>query len=191
VASPISRRSFLVTAAALAGTAACGKKKQAGAPTITVPPATTAPGGAGPTVPADQLNLLETAGNFVAGMDSRLAFVLRGQSDFIAPTGPVTLQFGPDPARLGAPVPANIHADAGAAPNYFTVTQRFDQPGTYWVRATYQGRTADAPFTVIDAASTQIPYAGKPMISTASPTVANHGGTGGGDHGLAGVGDLG
>jgi hypothetical protein len=171
VASPISRRGFLVATAALAGAAACGSKKKA-ASAINVPPPTTV--AAGPTVPADQLNLLETSGNFVAGLDSRMAFVLRGQSDFIAPSGPVSLQFGPDPSRLGPPVPADVHTDAGPAPSYITSTQRFDQPGTYWARATYQGRTADAPFTVVDKSASQIPYAGRPMVSTSTPTVDNH-----------------
>jgi hypothetical protein len=174
--SSISRRSFLLGAAALAGSAACGSKSKPAA--IKVPGPTTSAAVQGPTTsPANQLNLLETSGpNFLAGLDQRMAFVLRGQSDFIALQGPVTLQFGPDQAHLGPALPTQAHADAGTAPNYVTLTYRFDHPGTWWSRATYQGRTADAPFTVIEPGQSQIPYAGQPMISTPTPTMANHAG---------------
>ena len=172
--SSISRRSFLLGAAALAGSAACGgsSKKQA---TINVPGPTTTPAGGSTTVAANQLNLLETSGpTFLAGVDQRMAFVLRGQSDFISLQGPVTVQFGADQASLGAPMNAAVHTDAGTAPNYFTVTTRFDHPGTWYSRASYQGRTADAPFTVIEPGQSDIPYAGQPMISTPTPTTDNN-----------------
>jgi len=173
---PISRRSFLLGAAALAGSAACGSKSKPA--TIKVPGPTTTAAAQGPTTsPASQLNLLETSGpNFLAGIDQRMAFVLRGQSDFIALQSPVTIQFGPDEAHLGPALPGVAHTDTGTAPNYVTVTYRFDHPGTWFGRATYQGRTADAPFTVIEPGQSQIPYAGQPMISTPTPTAANAGG---------------
>jgi hypothetical protein len=163
----------LLGAAGLAGAAACGGgRKQA---TIKVPGATSTSAGGSTTAPANQLNLLETSGpNFLAGVDQRMAFVLRGQNDFIALQGPVTVQFGTDPAALGAPTNAEVHTDAGTAPNYFVVTTRFAHPGTWYSRATYQGRSADAPFTVIEPGQTDIPYAGRPMISTPTPTTANH-----------------
>ena len=175
MASRISRRSFLLGAAGLAGAAACSSSKPS-APAISVPGATTTTGGAsGPTTnPANQLNLLETAGpNFLAGLDQRLAFVLRGQSNFITPDASVTMQFGLYQGALGPPVPATVHTDARPAPDYLTVSQRFAHPGTYVSRVNFHGQTADAPFTVIEPGQSSIPYAGQPMISTPTPTTAN------------------
>jgi hypothetical protein len=174
MASPLSRRTFLLGALATAGAAACtsNKSKASGAPpapVITV---------GKPSDAKNQLNLLETTdpAQLVAGVDQRLAFVLKSQ-DFIKPDAPVTVAIGPGmtPDHLGQPFSATIHTDAGTAPDYVTVTYRFPAPGDYWSRATYKGQTADAPLQgIIDASSARIPIAGKPMISTPTPTFDNH-----------------
>jgi hypothetical protein len=43
----------------------------------------------------------------------------------------------------------------------------------YWLRASYQGLTADAPVVVIDRATAQVPYAGQKLISVATPTTTD------------------
>jgi hypothetical protein len=177
VARPLSRRTFLLGAAATVGAAACssGKTKTATSPettpatVITVPPASGA---------KSQFNLLETSDpqTMVSGVDQRLAFVMKGQ-DFIRPDGPVTLAIGPgaNADHLGPPVSAVIHTDSDPAPSYVTTTYRFPAPGDYWVRISYKGQTADAPLAgIADPAKTQVLIAGRPMISTPTPTVADH-----------------
>jgi hypothetical protein len=163
VASPLSRRSFLVGAATAVGAVACGSKA-----VIVVPK----PG------PTSQLNLLETSDQYVSGVDQRVAFVLRGAQDFIRPGGPVTVALGtgpdPDHLDLGQPVTTVIHTDADPAPAYVTMTSRFPGPGTYWAKASYQGKSATAPLTVVAPSASRIPAAGQPMISTPTPTFENH-----------------
>lgn len=170
---PISRRAFLLASAGAAAVA-CSKKS----PVIKVGDAKDA---------AQQLNLLITSGApdgpaadanvavFLVGAEQRVGFVLRGVSDFIAPApGSVNLMLSPDQKHWGPPVAAEVHAGAGATPTYLTATFRFPQPADYWLRATYQGRTADAPVVAIDPASTHIPTPGKPMISTPTPIEGDH-----------------
>lgn len=169
MARSISRRTFLVGAVATVGAAACGSSKSnsAGGTVITVGSAADA---------KNQLNLLETTdpSQMLAGVDQRLAFVLRGQQDFVKPSSPVTLRLGPGltPDHLGPPITATLHTDAGTAPDYVTTTYRFPAPGDYYVRATYRGQTADAPLQgIIAPAKSQIPIPGQPMISIPTPTV--------------------
>jgi hypothetical protein len=162
----ISRRAFLAGAVGAVGAAACssGKSRAAGS-VISVAPKT---GG------ANQLNLLVTTALIVSGVDQRVGFVLMGQQDFVVPSGPVTLQFGLDVKHLGPPSPATVHNDAGPAPAYLTIVGRFPNPGSYWARVSYQGKTADAPIQVVAPAATKIPIAGRPMISVPTPTVVDH-----------------
>jgi hypothetical protein len=177
VARTVSRRTFLLGAAAAVGAVACGssKGKTAGrsGPTANSVITVGKPGDA-----KNQLNLLETSdpAALVSGVDQRLAFVLKSQ-DFIRPDGPVTIAIGPGlkPDHLGQPIPGVIHTDSDPAPSYVTVTYRFPAPGDYWVRAAYKGQTADAPLQgIADPATTQVLVAGKSMISTTTPTVDNH-----------------
>lgn len=173
--SRLTRRSFLLGVAGTAGmlgAAACSK----GNAVIQVPA-----GGAA------QLNLLVSSGAadgpnaqavsvFESGMDQRVAFILAGKSGPLAPAaGSVTVQFSSDDKNWGTPVPVEVHADTGAsATAYVTTTYRFPRPGTYWVRATMQGQTAEAPFVVIDPSMAKVPYAGQKMISTPTPTESDH-----------------
>jgi hypothetical protein len=169
-----TRRTFLLAAAAAAGVTACSKHTGV----ITVPSGSN----------AAQLNLLLTSGatdgasaqalsTFEAGVDQRVAFVLAGASGFLAPApGSVTLKVGPDDKHWGPALPLEVHADTGAqASTYGATTYRFEKPGTYWLRASYQGLTADSPVVVIDPKTAMIPMAGQKLIRTATPTDADHG----------------
>jgi hypothetical protein len=174
VVSRLTRRSFLIGAAtaATAAAAACSK----GSGVITVP-----------NNAATDLNLLLSSGAgdgpnqqaisvFEGGMDQRVAFVLVGKSGPLSPApGSVSLQVSGDDKSWGPALPVDIHSDTGAqATTYGTVTYRFAKPGTYFLRASYQGKSAESPVAVIDAATAMIPYAGQKMISTATPTNGDH-----------------
>ncbi len=169
--SRLTRRSFLLGTAAALGAAACAKSK---GPISVAPPA-----------PA-QLNLLVTSGAgdgpnqqaisvFEAGVDQRVAFVLTGKSGFLAPApGSATLQFSTDQKNWGPSVAPTVHSDTGAsASTYLTSTYRFPTAGQYWLRATYQGQTAESPVIVIEPATAMVPRPGQKMISVATPTTGD------------------
>lgn len=169
--SRLSRRGFLVGAAAAFGAAACAKTKS---------PIVVGPGGAA------QLNLLVTSGAgdgpnqqavsvFEAAVDQRVAFVLTGKSGFLAPApGSVMLQFSTDGKNWGPSVVPTVHSDTGAsASTYLTSTYRFPAAGQYWLRATYQGQTAESPVVVIDPATAKVPRVGQMMISVPTPTMSD------------------
>jgi hypothetical protein len=182
VTRPLSRRTFLLGAVATAGVTACGTSKSK----ATSPSGSAGTSGTSSSVitvgsssdAASQLNLLETSdpAALVSGVEERLAFVLRAQ-DFIRPVSPVTIAIGPglNADHLGQPVVGVIHTDSYPAPSYVTTTYRFPGPGDYWVRATYEGKTADAPLQgIADPITTQVLIAGKAMVNTTTPTFANH-----------------
>ncbi len=140
-----------------------------------------------PAGAAAQLNLLVSSGAgdgpndqavsvFESGMDQRVAFILAGKSGPLAPApGSVMVQFSADDKNWGAAVPVEVHADTGAsATAYVTTTYRFPRPGTYWVRATLKGQTAEAPVVVIDPSTAKVPLAGQKMISIPTPTESDH-----------------
>ncbi|HEX3424667.1 MAG TPA: twin-arginine translocation signal domain-containing protein [Acidimicrobiales bacterium] len=172
----LSRRQFLLGAAATAGAvgiSACAK----GSAVIKVPN-----GNSG----ASNLSLLVTSGAvdgasdqsvsvFEAGMPQRVALVLAGANGFLSPApGTATLQFGADEKHWGADVPVTAHADTGAsATTYLVAEHQWATPGTFWLRSTYQGQTADSPVVVINRSQAKIPYAGQKMISTPTPTVSD------------------
>ncbi len=169
----LTRRNFLIGAAATVGVAACAKGKGA----IVVPPGDT----------AAQLNLLVTSGAgdgpnqeavsvFEAGVDQRVAFVLSGKAGFLAPApGTATLEFSTDDKQWGGAVQPVVHSDTGAsASTYLTATYRFPKAGQYWLRARYQGQTAESPVIAIDASTAMVPMAGQKMISVPTPTDADH-----------------
>ena len=169
---PLSRRAFLLGTATVFGAVACSKSPgviKVGDPTA-----------------ATSLNLLLTSGApdgpteqsvavFVAGVDQRVAAVLRGTAQGITPApGSVKLQVGNEQKQFGPGISPDIHSDTGATvTTYLTTTYRFPQPGTYWLRATYEGKTADSPVVVIDRAAAKIPLSGDPLISTPTPTTTD------------------
>lgn len=171
----LSRRQFLATAAVAAGTlgaSACSHSTGA----IHV----------GGRQDSSGLSLEVTSGAvdgptdqdvsvFEAGIPQRVSFVLAGKSGFLAPSsGQVTLTLGPDEQHFGAPLPVQTYADTGAAATtYLVATTQWPKAGTFWLRGTFQGHTADSPVIVIDSAKARIPYAGQKMISAATPTFTN------------------
>ncbi|MDQ1418115.1 MAG: hypothetical protein QOJ52_77 [Acidimicrobiaceae bacterium] len=170
--SRLTRRNFLIGAATVMGAAACSKGKGV----IHV--------GDGQ---GTQLNLLVTSGAvdgpgdqalsvFEAGIDQRVAYVLTGKNGLLTPgPGTTTLQVGTDQKRLGPAVPVEVHSDTGASTNtYLTTNYRFPAVGTYWLRASFQGQTADSPVVVIDRKDAKIPLPGQKLISTPTPTDSDH-----------------
>ncbi|MDQ6615630.1 MAG: hypothetical protein M3083_13045 [Actinomycetota bacterium] len=169
----LTRRSFMIGAATALGAAACSKSRDVirvgnnNGPQLNLSVSSGA--GDGPNE--------QTVSVFVAGIDQRVAFVLAGKSGPLSPTpGSVSLQFGRDDKRWGPPVPVDVHADTGApvAGTYLATSYQFPKPGTYWLHATFQGQTADAPVVVIDRSVAMVPWAGQKMISTPTPTDADH-----------------
>jgi hypothetical protein len=155
---PIDRRQFLVAGVGLlaaGAVAGCSSSsKPAGQPA------------------AKGLDVLGNTFDFIAGINQRVAVALADNSgNPLQLKGPVTLAIGPLNGPLGPPETAAVHGDGLANP-YLLVRHQFATPGTYTVRATYQGDHADLPIQVIDASATPIPFAGKRMISVASPTNA-------------------
>ena len=178
-----SRRRFLATAAVAAGAGALG------ASACSHGGSTNHIGGVihvGGPQDASGLSLELTSGAvdgpgqqelsvFEAGIAQRVAFVLAGKSGFLSPAASqVTLQFGPDEHHFGPHVDLQVHSDTGGqAATYGVATYQWPSAGTFWVRSTYGGQTADSPVIVIDRGQAKIPYAGQKMISVATPTFAD------------------
>ncbi len=152
--SPLDRRQFLLAAAGLTVAAACGGSDDGADVQVT---STT-------TTPETQLNLLVASYVHVAGIDQRvtLAF-LQGDTSPLKPTSPVSITIG------GQDLPSVLHDDGIELP-YLLLRHRFAQPGFTTVRASYEGRTAEAALQVMDPASTMVPFPGKPMVSVPTPT---------------------
>jgi hypothetical protein len=173
VTSPIDRRHFLLAGAGAvaAGLAGCSSSKG----TIKVAKAATATTDTSASGPGP-FTVLADVFNFFAGIDQRVAVALAtSNGDPIHPTGPVSLQIGPLNGPLDPPVQATLHRNGLANP-YLLTTHRFASPGTYVVRASYQGQTSDLPIEVVSPSSSAVPLVGRPMIMTATPTTADPGG---------------
>jgi hypothetical protein len=152
MAPPIDRRNFLVAGAGLlaAGAVGLGCSSTASKP--------------------KGFAVLANTFDFITGIDQRVAVALADNTGNPLPlAGPVTIAIGPLNGPLGPAETASLHGDGLANP-YLMVRHQFASPGTYTVRASYQGARADLPIQVIDPSATQIPVAGKPMISVPSPT---------------------
>lgn len=168
----ITRRSLLTAGAGLVvvTAAACGKKS--GGIKVKQPA----------TSRASDVSLVVASYIHTSGVDQRvsLAFI-RGDAP-ITPVGPVRVSFTPEG---GAETPALVaephhdgpdaHDKSGAPPGlpYYVVRPRFDRPGIWTVKATYDGKTASAALTVTAPAATSVPFPGSPLISVATPTVAD------------------
>lgn len=118
--------------------------------------------------PGDRaLSLVVASYVHVTGIDQRVTVALfRGDRPF-KPTAPVQVTVD------GRPVPAEVH-DEGIELPYLLLRHRFDRPGPATVRATYEGAAATAALEVEDPAAAAVPFPGRPMISVATPTVADH-----------------
>jgi hypothetical protein len=104
----------------------------------------------------------------VAGIDQRVTVaLLKGDGSGVY-KGP-----GANDATItinDQPVPATLHADAISLP-YYLLRYRFPQAGIYTVKAKVGGTVVQAPLQVFDAASTQVPFPGRPLVKVTTPTV--------------------
>lgn len=153
---PLSRREFLLAGAGLALVAACGggdddvevRREDRG------------------NVPGPALVVASFV--HVAGIDQRvtLAFLNAEATGPVRPDRPVSVSIE------GQPVAAELHDDGIDLP-YLLVRHRFAAPGHAQVRASYGGSSFTAALQVLDPGAVQVPFPGRPMISTPTPTVAN------------------
>ncbi len=152
----LTRRQFLLATAGLAVVAACG----GGDDDVEVEQ----PGRANEPGPA----LVVASFVHVAGIDERvtLAFLNAEATGPIRPDGPVEVSID------GQPVAAELHDDGIDLP-YLLVRHRFPAPGHATVRAGYGGSSFTAALQVLDPGAVQVPFPGRPMISTPTPTVAD------------------
>ena len=157
----LDRRRFLMAAAGLAVAAACGRGGD-DSPEVRV----TQPGGGGDG--QRPLNLVVASYVHVAGIDERVtvAFLNEEGTGPLRPTSPVKLTIG------GQEVASELHDDGIELP-YLLMRHRFAQPGFATVQASYEDRVAEAALQVLDPAATMVPFPGKPMIPTPTPTVAD------------------
>ena len=155
----MTRRQFLLTGAGLAVAAACGRDDGDDEPVRVARPGED---GKGP------LNLVVASFVHVAGIDERVtvAFLNEEGTGPLAPTSPVKLTI------WGQEVAGELHDDGIELP-YLLMRHRFAQPGFATVQASYEDRTAEAALQVLDPATTMVPFPGKPMIPTPTPTVAD------------------
>lgn len=155
--SSLDRRQFLLGAAGLVLLAACGRD---GADVTVESPK-------GPSPPQDQLNLLVASYIHLPGPDQRVTLaLLQGDKSPLKPEETVRVTFD------GQPVTAELHSEGIFLP-YLLTRHRFAGPGFVNVEATYRGRTAKAALEVKDPAAVKVPYAGRPMVSVPTPTVAD------------------
>lgn len=168
MAPEFTRRTFLLGTAGLAALSACGGGDD---PQIVVPDTSTTEGKNG-----SQLSLVLGSAGIVAGIEERVAFaVLEGSPPRPVKGGPqVTVSFAEATADgPGDPVEATYHSEGVEERPYWEIRRTFDKPGNYVMRATYDGRTADAGVPVLAPEAATSPYPGQPLPVVSSPTVAD------------------
>jgi hypothetical protein len=157
---PVTRRSFLLAGAGVAASAVVAACSKGGSKVIKVD-SSVPPGTGASLVVASYLH--------VAGIDQRVTVaVLKGDGGGVF-TGP-----GAGAATItinDQPVPATLHAEGISLP-YYLMRYRFPQAGIYTVKAKVGGTVVQAPLQVVDAASTQTPFPGRPLVKVPTPTVA-------------------
>lgn len=159
---PVSRRSFLLASAGLVIGAACGGGGNDNAgddDSIKVDKPTE------DNLPKD-LSLVVASYVHVAGIDERVTVALLQGSGPYKTTEPVELSID------GQPVQSKMYNEGISLP-YFLTRHRFDKPGVHDIKAKVGGRTLSTVVQVADPASVKVPYPGKPLIRTSTPTVAN------------------
>ena len=157
--SAMTRRDFLLAGAGLALVAACGSNDDDDVATNGSEPSGTAR--------AKGLNLVVATFFHVAGTDERVtAAIINAEG-----TGPVALD-GPVQLSIdGQPVESTIHQDGTPLP-YLLVRHVFDAPGVAELAVSFKGETGKAAIQVVDPATLKVPFPGRPMIATPSPTAA-------------------
>lgn len=159
----ITRRGFLVAGAGLAVAAACG-------------------GGDNGIDVADEddkgdaasanVSLVLASYLHVAGIDQRVTFALIRSDGPERADDPLEVVFqGPDGKRSPS-LTGEWHHDGIDLP-YVPLRHRFEAPGIYEAHTRYQGKDLTAAVRVNDA-TVPVPFPGKPLISVATPTTADH-----------------
>ncbi len=163
----LSRRQLFLGGASLglggALLAACSRSSTDADITVTSRPGRTGGG----------LNLLSPSGDVPVGTGRRVAWLLKNDAgDFVVPSGPVLVGFGPQQGKVqGAVVPAAVHTDSPGVPAYITVQRDFPQTGTLWATVKANGGQASAPVSVVDHLPG--PGVGDPVPLVPTPTVAD------------------
>jgi hypothetical protein len=154
------RREFLLAGAGLVLLGACGSKDDDDDVVAKVADSSS-------TAPANRLNLVVATYFHVAGIDERVtAAIINAEG-----SGPVPLDGPVELAIDGEPVEATIHQDGTPLP-YLLVHHRFAKPGVATLKATFKGASGEAALQVMDPAAMKVPFPGKPMIATPSPTAS-------------------
>ncbi|MGQ0520082.1 MAG: hypothetical protein ACT4PX_02875 [Actinomycetota bacterium] len=155
----LNRREFLLAGAGLALVAACGGGDDEPAAKVTEPDGDDA---------TRALNAQLVSYVHVAGIDQRVVLGIINDEG----TGPVPLDGPVQVAIDGTEVEATVHSGNGTPVPYLLVRHRFEKAEPAVARVTFGGRTGEAGIDVKDPASLQLPFPGRPMISTPSPTAA-------------------
>lgn len=156
----MNRREFLVAAAALATAAACGGKADDDVVAGDSDTSSTTGAGRG-------LNVVVSSYIHVAGIDERVtAAILNAEG-----TGPVPLDGSVEVTVNGQPVEATVHQDGSPLP-YMLLHHRFAKPGVAELGVTFRGATGTAALQVEDPGEVAVPFPGRAMIVTPSPTAA-------------------
>jgi len=111
----------------------------------------------------------------VTGSPQRMAFGIAGPDGATILAVPASLEFriSRDGRDLGAPLTVAGHHD-GVPIGYYPVRTVFDEPGTYQVAVTLDGKTSSQDVTVgAGASSTLVPRGGQ-MKPVETPTIADH-----------------
>lgn len=155
----ITRRGFLLAGAGLAVTAACGGDKKA------IDVADEDPAARG-------VSLVLASYVHVAGIDQRVTFALVRSDGPERTTDPLEVTFKAPDGSAGPPVSGAWHSEGIDLP-YVPLRYRFERPGIYEATAHYKGKALTAAVNVNDA-TVPVPFPGKPLISVATPTTADH-----------------
>lgn len=175
MAASLSRRGFIVGAAALAATAACGNDNDNDNDDVVVEPGKDSDTSKG-SDDAEALSTVIAGSMFQTDIDERVAFALfegTGTPPSLLPAGKkVLVAFGSETEkRFSAPVEAVRHADGIEERPYFVVRHRFASADRYVLRAVSEGyRPGDATIQVHDPAAVAWPVPGKPLPKVKSPT---------------------
>ncbi len=165
---PLSRRSVLIGASALAVLAACGKKDD----DVNVADDTSTTSG-----DKDVLSTVMAGSMFQTGIDERISFALfEGvPASLVGADTVVRAAFQKPGTRvLTEPVLAVRKSEGVEERPYYLVKHRFDEPGDWGLRVTVAGKKpGDAVITIADPATVAWPTPGTPLPKVATPTAAN------------------
>lgn len=172
--APLSRRTVLLGAAGLAGSAvlvACGSSGSKNTTTGTNIALSPSDGSSSliPIFGADAAYQY-----VVTGSPQRLAFGVNGPNgEHLLDVPPsLSFQLSKDGQAVGNPTEVLAHTD-GVPIGFYPYRATFDSAGTYQVEVTIDGKQASAPFDVVDGASSSLVPRGAAMRPSETPTVAD------------------